>query len=222
MSRLRPKIAALALLSLLAVTILIPTASVHEAHAGDLLVPEGWRQAHPGPYAIDIAVLVDEEWADRFGEDARRKADAIVRAAARHFEPAGIKLRPIIYESWTSPDGASDIVELLDTLETARQRRDADLVVGLVAGYRGREGGAARPRLPHVVVKHHRYHPERDAYVLAHELAHVLGLHHHVCPDGRCFMADHEYDPGEHWCDDHLELLRANGGYFQYLADASA
>ena len=222
MSRLRPKIAARVLLSLLVVTILLPTASVHEAHAGDVLVPEEWRLAHPGPYTIDVAVLVDEEWAGRFGDDAQRQAEAIVRAAARHFEPAGIQLRPVLYDTWTSPDHASDIVELLDALETARRQGEADVVVGLAAGYNGQEGGAARPRRPHVVVKHHRNHPERDAYILAHELAHVLGLHHHACPDGLCMMATHRYDPRAHWCEHHLELLRANGGYLQYIGDASA
>ena len=122
MSRLRPKIAAIVLPSLLAVTILIPTASVQEAHTGDVLVPEGWRRAHPWPFTIDVAVLMDEEWADRFGDDVRRQAEAILRAAARPFEPAGIHLRPIIYETWTSPDHTSDIVELLDELETARRQ----------------------------------------------------------------------------------------------------
>ncbi len=34
-------------------------------------------------------------------------------------------------------------------------------------------------------------------------------------------MADHKYDLGEHWCPEHLELLRGNGGFFQYAADNS-
>jgi predicted Zn-dependent protease len=96
------------------------------------------------------------------------------------------------------------------------------LVIGLTAGeYEGGVDGVARPRRPYVVVKHHHRRSERDAYVLTHEIGHVLGLHHHDCPDGRCFMANHEYDQQEHWCPDHLEMLRANGGYFHYIQGAA-
>jgi hypothetical protein len=71
-------------------------------------------------------------------------------------------------------------------------------------------------------VKHHPFHPEHDAYVLAHEIGHLFGLRHHRCPDGHCLMAGHEYDPRSHWCDDHLWLLRVNGGYFAYMRDTGA
>ena len=218
---LRPKFVSLPLLlAIVGVNLLVPAQAAH-VHSGELLVPAEWGEAHPGPYTITVAVLVDEEWVARFGADAREQAYAIVRAADHQFEPAGIKLQPVLYETWISKDSASNIVQLLDSLGLAHPPGDADLVVGLTAGYVGPEGGAARPRRPYVVVKHHPYHVERDALVLAHEIAHTLGLHHHNCPDGLCLMADHEYDPDEHWCPEHLELLRANGGFFQYLKDAN-
>lgn len=217
MCRHQPRAAAVVLLALLAGAVLAPI-DPPDVHAGYLLVPDDWRQAHPGPYTITVAVLLDDEWIDRFGTDAQRQAEAIIRGADRYLQPAGIHLRAVGYDAWVSPNGAPDIVYMLDALEAARQPESADVVMSLVAGYQGQEGGGARLRQPHVVVKHHRHHPERDAYVLAHELAHVLGLSHHSCPDGLCIMADHEYDPRAHWCQHHLDLLRANAGYFQYIA----
>ncbi len=218
MARQRPKIAPLVMLILVVATVLVPASLPSEVHAGDVLVPDEWRETHPGPYTITVAVLVDEEWVARFGTDARKQAYAIVRAASRHYEPAGIHLRPVLYETWRSPDDASDIVELLEALELPHRRGEADMVVGLTAGYAGREGGAGRPRGRAVVVKHHPYRTDRDAYILTHEIGHVLGLHACQDSDCLCFMMHGNYDPEKHWCEHHLELLAANGGYFQYLA----
>ncbi len=221
MLRLRPKFVSLPLLLVfIGAGVLVPTQPT-QVHAGEVLVPAEWREAHPGPYAITVAVLVDEEWVARFGADAQKEAYAVLAAASRHFAPADIDLRPVRYETWESRDGVDPIEDVLDSLELSHRPDGADIVLGLTAGYVGQEGGAARPRRPYVVVKHHLYHLERDAYVLTHEIAHTLGLHHHSCPDGRCIMAEHEYDPDKHWCPEHLELLRANGGLFQYLQGAN-
>ncbi len=34
-------------------------------------------------------------------------------------------------------------------------------------------------------------------------------------------MAGRGFDPREHWCSGHLELLAANAGYFRYQREAS-
>ncbi len=219
MSRLRPRIA-LALLLIIVSTAFLPVRAPH-VHAGEIIVPAEWRQAHPGPYTIDVALLVDREWVARFGPDARGAAYEAFATAEKMFEAADIHLRVSVYGDWESPEGAGSIVDLLDALERSGHPEGADIVVGLTDGYTGKDGGAARPRHPYVVVKHHPFHLERDGYVLTHEIAHTLGLSHHSCPDGRCIMADHDYDPREHWCDEHLELLKANGGFFQYALDAA-
>jgi hypothetical protein len=89
--------------------------------------------------------------------------------------------------------------------------------VGLTAGsFENPVDGVARERSRYVVVRHHPGNLDRDAYVLTHELGHVFGLDHHTCDDLLCFMADHGYDPEEHWCPDHLDLLGKNAGYFDY------
>ncbi len=221
MLRLRPKFVSLPLLlAIIGVNFLVPTQPTH-VHAGEVLVPAEWREVHPGPYTITVAVLVDEEWVDRFGADAQEEAYAIVKAADRHFEPAGIHLRPVVYETWRSQDDASNIVQLLDAQKLAYPPGDADIVVNLTAGYVGREGGAARPRHPNVIVKHHPYRTDRDAYILAHEIGHALGLNACHEDDCLCLMMHGFYDPEKHWCDHHLELLEANGGLFQYLQDAN-
>jgi hypothetical protein len=96
-------------------------------------------------------------------------------------------------------------------------------VVALTAdSYEGDVDGLGEVRHPYVVVRHHPGSLERDAYVPTHEIGHVFGLGHHACGDGLCFMVDHGYDPDEHWCSDHLELLSKNAGYFDFANDAES
>ncbi len=155
-----------------------------------------------------------------FGMDAERQARRVVELSSVHLRPAGIDLRFAALETWTSDDDSVSLHGFLDALERSLSLGEEEMVVGLTAGrYAGNVDGVARPRRPYVVVKHHPRHIERDAYVLTHEIGHVLGLDHHACPDGRCFMADHKYESREHWCSEHLDVLRANGGYFRYAQD---
>ncbi len=219
MWRSRPKIAALLLLPVVAATIFIPAVS-SQVYAGEVLVPAEWRKAHPGPYTITVAVVVDEEWTASFGADALEQAYAVIAAADRHFEPAEIHLRPVLFDAWTSDDSATSIQDLLQGFARGHDHSQADIVVALTGQYRGREGGIADADHRHILVKRHPYRLDRDAFIVAHEIGHALGLRHHRCPHRYCIMSDHDYDPEQHWCPDHYRLLEKNGGLFQYLSDA--
>lgn len=218
MPRLRPKLISLPLILIITAAV-VPVAPT-PLYSGEVLVPAEWRDAHPGPHEISLTVAVDEEWRRTFGPDAEDRARQVVEISAKHLRPAGINLRFGALETWTSDDDGVSLSGLLDALELFSSPGDFDMVVGLTAGrYAGKVDGVARPRRPYIVVKRHPRQPERDAYVLTHEIGHVLGLSHHVCPDGRCFMADHKFDLREHWCSGHLDILTANAGYWDYIRD---
>ncbi len=74
------KIAATLLLAILAGAFL-PSFGDH-AHAGESMVPESWRAENPGPYAIDVDLALDEEWAKAFGSRADQQARRVLDLAA--------------------------------------------------------------------------------------------------------------------------------------------
>ncbi len=214
--RLRGKIAALLIIVIVGAAF-VPAIDGH-VHAGEVLVPRSWLDENPGPYVLDVTVALDEEWLEAFGDDAEQRAERVVELAAANLQPAGIRLQIARVTEWSSADNAETIHPLLGAVEGSVPVGEQDLVVALTAGsYSGGVDGLARIRQPHVVVRHHAGNLERDAYVLTHEIGHIFGMDHHACEDDLCFMADHGYDPDEHWCPEHLELLRSNGGYFDYI-----
>ncbi len=221
MKKFPAKIAA-ALILLILASAFLPSFGEH-AHAGESMVPRSWQTENPGPYAIEVALAVDEEWIQVFGSDAERRAQRVLDVAAVNLRPAGLDLRLSSVITWTSADDASTIHPLLDELEETIPREEHGLTVGLTAdSYEGRVDGLAHAGYPYLLVRHHPGSLERDAYVLTHEIGHVFGLDHHSCEDDLCFMADHGYDPDEHWCPEHLELLRNNAGYLEYANDAES
>lgn len=219
--RLPAKIAALLILIIVGAAF-VPALEGH-AHAGEVLVPAAWLDENPGPYTLDVTVGLDEEWLDAFGGDAEQRAARVIAAAASNLRQAGLDLRVSAITEWASANDAETIHPLLDEIREAIPVDGPSLAVALTAGsYAGGVDGLAQVRQPFVVVRHHPGSLERDAYVLTHEIGHIFGLDHHACEDDLCFMADHGYDPDEHWCPEHLELLRNNSGYFGYAQDSEA
>lgn len=219
--RLPGKVAALLILVIVGAAF-VPAIDEH-VHAGEVLVPAPWRDENPGPYTLDVTIALDEEWLDAFGANAEQRAADVVEMAAADLRPAGIHLQPSEISEWTSADDAETIHPLLDTVKDAVPVEGQSLAVALTAGsYSGGVDGLAHVGHPYVVVRHHEGGLERDAYVLTHEIGHIFGLDHHACEDEFCFMTDHGYDPDEHWCLEHLELLRNNAGYLEYANDAES
>jgi hypothetical protein len=219
MARLRKRISLVALVALSGVMLLSPAVPVH-SDSGEHLVPEAWTEAHPGRNTISLGVAFDEAWAAKLGPDAERTALQIVELAAENFQRAGIELRHGDAGRWTPREDAERLHDLLTTLRGTEAADGADIVLGLTAReYEGKVDGVSKRGTAEVVVRRHDDGAIRDAYVLTHEIGHILGLNHHSCEDGLCFMADHGYDPNEHWCEEHLELLTANGSYFRYAEE---
>lgn len=166
-----------------------------------------------------VVLALDEEWRERFGEDATRMARSLLADAGALFRSVDIHLLPVRVEAWESPDGQTTALELLAVVRESIDLANADIVIALTAQSLTGADGRAEVGGRYAVIEHHPGRLERDTFVLAHEVAHLFGATH------GCDLAGHEgllaskgFDEPGLICACTRELLEANAARFHEQA----
>lgn len=164
-------------------------------------------------------LALDEEWQARFGGEAAAVARSLLADAGALFRSVNIHLLPVRVDVWESPDSQTTALELLEAVRESIDRADADIVIALTAQSLAGADGRAEVGGRHALIEHHVEHPERDMFVLAHEIAHLFGATH------GCDLAGHEgllaskgFDEPGLICACTRELLEANAARFHEQA----
>ena len=167
-----------------------------------------------------VVLALDEEWQARFGEDATQVARSLLADSGALFRSVDIHLLPVRVELWKSPDSLTSAVELLEVARESVDRADADVVIALTAQDLTGADGRAEVGGRYAIIEQHEGHPERDEFVLAHEIAHLFGATH------GCDLSGHEgvlaskgFNESELICPCTRELLEANAARFHEEAE---
>jgi metallopeptidase family M12-like protein len=190
-----------------------------EVNCGRLLVqPDDGVIFHAASTRVVLAL--DEEWQARFGEDSVQVARSLLTDAGALFRSVDIHLLPVRFEAWESPDRETSVVELLGVVRESIDYADADIVIALTAQDLRGADGRAEVGGRYALIEHHPEHPERDAFVVAHEVAHLFGATH------GCDLVGHEgvlagsgFDEPGLICPCTRSLLEANAARFHELAE---
>jgi hypothetical protein len=190
-----------------------------EAECGRLLVqPDDGVVFHSASTRVVLAL--DEEWQARFGEDAAPLARSLLADSGALFRSVDIHLLPVRVEAWESPDSQTTALELLEVVRESVDRADADIVIALTAQDLRGADGRAEVGGRYAIIEHHGGHPERDEFVLAHEIAHLFGATH------GCDLSEHEgvlasrgFDESELICPCTRKLLESNAARFHERAE---
>jgi len=190
------------------------------AECGRLLVqPDDGIVFHAASTRVVLAL--DEEWRERFGEDSTQVARALLVEAGGLFRRVDIHLLPIRVADWESPGQYTTAEQLLQVVRESVDRGDADIVVALTAQSLYGADGRAEVGGRYALIEQHPGHPERDAFVLAHEIAHLFGATH------GCDLPGHDgvlatagfAEPGL-ICPCTRQLLESNAARFHQQAEA--
>lgn len=192
-----------------------------ESECGRLLVEtDGAPVFHAS--STHVALVLDEEWRALFGEDASSVARALLWEASALFRQVDIHLPPVRVSDWSSPEGATTARELLSVVENTVELADADLVIALTGQRLDGADGRARRDGRYAVIEHHPGYPERDGFVLAHEVAHLFGANH-VCdvPGREGLLAKSGYEDPDLICHCTKRVLETNAAAFHEQLDSA-
>ncbi len=161
-----------------------------------------------------VVLAIDEEWQARFWEDSRSAATSLLWQASTLFRALNIHLLPVRMETWQSPDVA-DSAALLSAARSAIPLGGADIVVVLTGQELAPADGRAEFGGRYALVGHHPERPERDAAVLAHEVAHLFGGSHGCdLPGHSGFMAKKGFKEPDLVCPCTRQVLEMNAARF--------
>lgn len=169
-----------------------------------------------------VVLALDEEWRVRFAEDATPVARSLLVEAGALFRSVDIHLLPVRVESWESPDNLRSAIELLQVARESVDYAAADIVIALTAQELVGADGRAEVGGRYALVEHHEEHPERDSFVLAHEVAHLFGATHGCdLPGHDGVLAERGFNEPQLICPCTEQLLEANAARFHELTAAA-
>ncbi len=125
-----------------------------------------------------VVLALDEDWQADFQAEATVAARTLLWEASSLYRGFNIHLLPLRIERWVSPDEIGSAEDLLHLARESIPRGDADIVVVLTGQQLEHGDGYAEIGGRYALVSRHPGHPERDAMVLAHEIAHLFGADH--------------------------------------------
>jgi len=167
-----------------------------------------------------VMLALDEEWHEHFGDDAAQVARSLLVETGGLFRSVDIHLLPIGVTNWESPDAIDDAEELLVVVRETVDLEDADIVIALTAQNLSGADGEAEVGGRYAIIEQHPGHPERDAFVLAHEIAHLFGATHGCeLPGHEGVLASQGFDEPELICPCTRQLLEQNAARFHEVVE---
>jgi hypothetical protein len=162
-----------------------------------------------------VVLALDEDWQAEFQAEATVAARALLWEASSLYRGFNIHLLPLRVERWISPNEMDSAEELLHLARNSIPRGDADIVVVLTGQQLERGDGYAEIGGRYALVSRHPGHPERDAMVLAHEIAHLFGADHGCNLPGRSgVMAEQGFEEPDLVCPCTRQTLEMNAARF--------
>lgn len=165
--------------------------------------------------SVRVVLALDEEWWEWFGDDSEAVARSLVSDVSGLYRDIGLHFLPVRVVDWPSPDELDSAEDLLVDLSETMQFDNSDVIFGLSGQHLSRIDGFARVGGQVAVVGHHPGQPERDVFVLAHEVGHLFGAHHGCDLPGLAgVMADTGFEDPLVVCPCTRAILEANVARF--------